>query len=270
MPNFSILLPSAGPKTDGGNPFAPDMFDYRSSNTFNYFHSLNTDRRALIDALQKTIAGGFEDEDALFGTILDDGEVDWVEVNRQIYKAPLTSALDRYGPGVMYKAMDFPGLPTGAQRRLLEEGVILSGLFGLLRPDDLIPRYRLGIDAVVPEIGSTLAYWRPRISGPLNETIKNQLVWNLLSGSHEAMWDNEMTYKSMVRVTFLRNIAGTMTRVEEQVPLRGRLVNFIVRETLEDIEPLLSWRHPDGYTYDEERSSYDAATRTHNIVMVRH
>lgn len=270
MPDFSILLPSAGPKADGGNPFAPDMFDYRSSNTFNYFHSLNTDRRALIDALQASISGGVSDADSLFGTVADDGSVDWVEVNRQIYKAPLMSALDRYGPGVMYKAMDFPGLPTGAQRRLLEEGVILSGLFGILRPDDLIPRYLLGVDADVPNIGPVIDYWRPRISKPLNETIKKQLVWNLLSESHEAMWDNEMTYKSMVRVTFWRNIAGTMTEVEEQVPLRGRLVNFIVRETLEDIEPLLSWRHPDGYTYDEDRSSYDAATKTHHIVMVRH
>ena len=31
MPNFTILLPPAEGKQDGGNPFAPDMFDYRTS-----------------------------------------------------------------------------------------------------------------------------------------------------------------------------------------------------------------------------------------------
>ena len=47
------------------------------------------------------------------------------------------SALDRFSPGIMYEAMNFQALPTGAQRRLLENGIIFSGLFGLLRPDDL-------------------------------------------------------------------------------------------------------------------------------------
>ncbi|MBO6574021.1 MAG: peroxide stress protein YaaA [Rhodothermales bacterium] len=268
MPDFSILLPASGPKTEGGNPFAPDMFDYRSSNTFNYFHALNADRRSLIDALHAAMDGGVKDPDALFGR-LPDG-IDGEEVNRSIYKAPLMSALDRYGPGVMYKAMDFPGLPTGAQRRLLEEGIILSGLFGLLRPDDLIPRYMLGIDANVPGMGPVMEYWKPRITPALNETVSKRLLWNLLPESFDDAWDNEMTYKAMVRVTFLRNMGGEMKVVEDQVPLRGRLVNFIVRETLEELEPLLSWRHPDGYTYDEERSSYDKPTRTHHIAMVRH
>ena len=269
MPNFSILLPSAGPKAEGGNPFAPDMFDYRSSNTFNYFHALNTDRRHLIDSLQKAISDGLEDPSSVLGPI-PEGGTDWLEVNRQIYAAPLMSALDRYGPGVMYKAMDFPGLPTGAQRRLLEEGVIISGLFGLLRPDDLIPPYLLGVTGNVPGVGPALDYWKPKIANPLDETVKGRLVWNLLTPEHEALWENGMTYKAMVKVTFSRNVKGEMTRVEDQIPLRGRLVNFIVRETLEDVEPLLSWRHPDGYTYDEGRSSYDSKTKTHHIAMVRH
>ena len=52
---FSILLPPSEGKQSGGNPLAPDMFDYRSSNTFNYFSHLNPERRALIDALQTQV-----------------------------------------------------------------------------------------------------------------------------------------------------------------------------------------------------------------------
>ena len=55
MANFSILLSPSAEKTSGGNPFAPDMFDYRSSNTFNYFHELNPERRQLINLLQDAI-----------------------------------------------------------------------------------------------------------------------------------------------------------------------------------------------------------------------
>jgi uncharacterized protein len=270
MPNFSILLPSASPKTEGGNPFAPDMFDYRSSNTFNYFHSLNADRRALIDHLHACLDDHLDDPSVILGHLPEGPVADWIRLDREIYRAPLMSALDRYGPGIMYKAMDFPGLPTGAQRRLLEEGVIVSGLFGLLRPDDLIPTYMLGIDANIPGIGPVVDYWRPRVTEAINETIRDQLVWNVLSEQHASVWDNQLTYKSMVKVRFFRMMGGEMTEVADAVPLLGRLVNFVVRETLEELEPLLMWRHPDGYTYDEELSSYDEATRTHHIAMIRH
>ena len=58
MPKFSILLPPAEGKQEGGNPFAPDMFDYRTSNTFNYFHQLKPERRKLIDHLHSVIKSG--------------------------------------------------------------------------------------------------------------------------------------------------------------------------------------------------------------------
>ena len=268
MPNFSILLPASGPKAEGGNPFAPDMFDYRSSNTFNYFHSLNADRRDLIDAIHASLKEG-ADPATVLGALPNES-TDWAAGMENIYGSPLMSALDRYAPGVLYKAMDFSGLPTGAQRRLLEEGVIVSGLFGLLRPDDLIPLYLLGLDADIPGKEALTEYWRPRIKQHFNDTVARRLVWNLLDETHEAMWDSDMSYSAMVRVSFHRMIGGEMTLVEDATPLEGRLVNFIVRETLEEIEPLLNWRHPDGFTYDESLSSYDADTRTHHLAMVRH
>ena len=59
MASFSILLGPSNAQKEGGNPFAPDMFDYRTSNTFNYYHELNPERRQLID----TILAAADDED---------------------------------------------------------------------------------------------------------------------------------------------------------------------------------------------------------------
>ncbi|TDI73741.1 MAG: peroxide stress protein YaaA, partial [Bacteroidetes bacterium] len=67
MPNFSILLPSSDKQISGGNPLAPDMFDYRTSNTFNYFSDLNQDRRALIAALHGALENTDVDKEALLG-----------------------------------------------------------------------------------------------------------------------------------------------------------------------------------------------------------
>src|SRR5690606_17826745 len=114
MPNFSILLPPSEGKKEGGNPFAPDMFDYRSSNTFNYFNELDRERRALINELRQAMQEADEETlEGIFG-VKGDTLAEVVKVNQEIFKAPLMSALDRYSEGVMFKAMDFAGLPTGA------------------------------------------------------------------------------------------------------------------------------------------------------------
>ena len=270
MPNFSILLAPAEGKKTGGNPFAPDMFDYRASDTFNYFNELNPERRTLIDALHEFIDNS--DEETLHTLFGVKGEYleGAITVNQAVYSAPLMSALDRYSLGVMYKAMDFAGLPTGAQRRLLENGVIFSGLFGLLRPDDLIPNYRLRMDASLPGIGKISKYWRPQLSRLLNKTLADRFVWDLLPGSHREAWDDDHSYAQLVQVKFFVEEGGERKTVSHNVkPLRGQLVNFIVRETAEEFEPLFEWEHPAGFRYDEAASTFDETTKTGVIAMVK-
>ena len=268
MSRFSILLPPADGKNPGGNPFAPDMFDYRSSSTFNYFSDLNPERRKLINHLQDVIKQG-EKLEALFGV---EGETleEVLEINRGIFKAPLMSALDRYSPGIMYKAMDFVGLPTGAQRRLLENAIVFSGLFGLLRPDDLIPNYHLSIEASLPEIGEVAKYWKPFVSPLLNEAVSDHFVWNLLPQAHMEAWDDQRTYAHMVEVKFFDEVDGKHEELTSDLkPLRGQLVNFLVREMVEGTDDLKEWEHPAGYTYNEEVSSFDEEKKTTMLALTK-
>jgi cytoplasmic iron level regulating protein YaaA (DUF328/UPF0246 family) len=269
MPNFAILLAPSDAKVSGGNPLAPDMFDYRSSTTFNYFHDLNADRRKLIAALQGVLGGTNASLEKLFG-VKGDALKEAIETNKAIFGSPLMSALERYSPGVMYKAMDFGSLPTGAQRRLLENGIIFSGLFGLLRPDDLIPNYRLKLDASIPKFGKVSAFWRPQLSELLNRTIKGQVVWNLLPSSHQDAWDDDKSYFEMITVKFVDEKKGKRTTVTNGVKaLRGKLINFIVSEMGEDTEALNEWKHPAGYVIDLDNSSLDEESKHRTITLVR-
>lgn len=255
---FSILLPGAQGKQPGGNPLAPDMFDYRASTTFNYFSELNPKRRALIDALQAQVKAGDTDAlETLFG-VKSDGLEEATRAIREIYGSPLMAAIDRYSPGVMYRAMDFPELPTGAQRRLLENGIIFSGLFGLLRPDDLIPTYRLRMDATVEDIGKVSAYWKEALSHELNRVVEEKAVWNLLSGAYEAAWEDDASYHRMMRPMFYREEKGTLKPVTHGVKeLRGALVHFIVTEMADSFEDLEQWEAPGGYELEWEHSEID-------------
>ena len=269
---FSILLPSAEGKQAGGNPLAPDMFDYRSSNTFNYFSELNPERRTIIDAVQAQVraaqeAGDTSGLEALFG-VKGDALARAIEVSLAVYESPLTAAIDRYAPGVMYRAMEFPALPTGAQRRLLENGIILSGLFGLLRPDDLVPDYRLRMDARVDGLGKASAYWRAPLSAHLNALLAGQAVWNLLPAAFENAWDDAGTAARTLRVAFYTAHDGERRPVTHGVKeLRGALVGFIVTAVADSVEALDLWDAPDGYEVDREASEIDA-TGSGTVVMV--
>ncbi len=262
---FSILMPSAEGKKSGGNPFAPDMFDYRSSDTFNYFNALNPERRALIKSLQEQIEAG-KKLNKLFG-LKDKALEEAIEDNLGIYGSPLMAAVERYEPGILYKAMDFESLPTGAQRRLLENGVIISGLFGLLRPDDLIPKYKLKIDASVDGIGRVSKYWRPHLSPVLNELLQGKVVWNLLPGAHQDAWDDDESYERLYRLKFFKEENDELNAVTHGVKeLRGSLANFIVTALADTPEALEEWEAEDGYEPDYEASELNEKGGT--IVMV--
>lgn len=270
MASFAVLLPSAEGKAPGGNPLAPDMFDYRTSNTFNYFSELNPERRQLIGTLQSYVQEADEaDLEKLFGVKGETLE-EAIEANANLFSSPLMAAIDRYGPGVMYSAMEFGSLPTGAQRRLLENGVIFSGLFGLLRPDDLIPNYRLKMDASLPGVGKISKFWRPILSEHLNRVLTGRFVWNLLPQAHLDAWDDAGTYRAMVQVKFIKEEEdGTRKPLTHGVKeMRGALVNFVVRDPAESIEALKEWEAPGGYELDEEETTFDDATKTGTVVML--
>ncbi len=268
MPDFSILVPPAEGKLPGGNPLAPDMFDLRASGTFNFFRELNPERKQLMRTLGEVVAAG-EGLETLFG-VKGDALAEAVQANASLFGAPLMAALDRYSPGVLYNALDFGGLPTGAQRRLLENTIIFSGLFGLLRPDDLIPLYRLRMDATLPGIGKVSRYWRPHISPVLNRLLEGQVVWNLLPAAHQEAWDDAHTYAEQVRVQFVREEGGERKVLTHGVkPLRGQLASYVVRETVSSVDALAGWRAPDGYRLDADATERDAETRTTTVTFVR-
>ncbi|MGA7306913.1 MAG: peroxide stress protein YaaA [Rhodothermales bacterium] len=237
MAGFSILLPPSDEKVSGGNSLAPKMFDRRSSHTFNYFVGLNPERRQVVESLN-TLGDAVDDLAALLDVSPDNVE-HAVGCNTEVMTSPLMSALDRYRPGVMYEALDFENLPTGAQRRLLEHGVIFSPLFGLLRPDDLIPEYYLSLAAELPDLGSIVDFWTPYVSKTLNDLLAGHFVWNLLPDRFGAFWDSDSRYEAHVDIEFYRKSKGKLTRIEEGVDeFRGKFVNTLVRGSADSIESL--------------------------------
>jgi len=97
---------------------------------------------------------------------LDDGE--------ELLRAPSAAAAKVY-TGVLYQRLALGELPAAARRRVL----IFSGLWGVVRPGDRIPAYKLPIDTERAQL------WRP----VLRETLPNAgLMVDLRSGPYASVW----------------------------------------------------------------------------------
>ena len=88
--------------------------------------------------------------------------------------APTAAAAKVY-TGVLYQRLELTELPPPARRRVL----IFSGLWGVVRPGDRIPGYKLPIDTPRAQI------WRP----VLRDTLPDEgLMIDLRSGPYASVW----------------------------------------------------------------------------------
>jgi len=268
MPIYNILMPPSEKTLTGGNPLAPTMFDRRASNTFNYFSGLNPERRQMINALMEVMASGGKAVDRVLDVADDEEKEKAVQANLGIFENPLMSALERFSPGPLYATMDFQNLPTGAQRRLLEQGIILSSLYGLLRPDDLVPDHNLALKAKLPVLGKVLDFWKTMVSDVLNDLLADKIVWNFLPHNYRKMWDSNESYHTLVNVEFYSDYGGKRRLVDQSRAIRGFMIHYIVEEGADSYESMLLTKYPEGFRVDREASKWSEDDKVATLVMV--
>lgn len=97
-------------------------------------------------------------------------------------EAPAAPAAEVY-TGVLFKRLQLPELPAAARRRVL----IASALWGVVRPDDRIPSYRLPPKTKLEGIGPLAAYWRPALAEALPNK-EGDLIVDMRSAAYATAW----------------------------------------------------------------------------------
>jgi cytoplasmic iron level regulating protein YaaA (DUF328/UPF0246 family) len=134
---------------------------------------------------------------------------------------------------------------------------ILSGLYGLLKPLDLIQPYRLemGTRLKTTKGDSLYAYWGSKISKALNEAGKGQTLVNLASQEYFKAVDQKTLSLPVVNIHFKEfkdgkyQVLGLFAK-----QARGRMSNFVIKNRLTDPEQLKTF-HEAGYEFAERLSS---------------
>jgi cytoplasmic iron level regulating protein YaaA (DUF328/UPF0246 family) len=149
------------------------------------FPTLTPARERVLDALVDLCTG---DPDVAAKTLgIGSTQLDLVELNRTLRTAP-TARADHVYSGVLYDALDVATLTAAAKRRSTARLAVTSSLFGLVRPADRIPAYRLSGDATLPGLGSVAGVWRDHLGPAAEEALGGGLLVDLRSGMYAAFW----------------------------------------------------------------------------------
>jgi len=244
-----ILLPPSEGKASGGDGAPLDLESLS-------FEELNPTRARFTRAVVK-LSERPRSSRALLGVKGPALEKAMAE-NAELDTAPTLPAIERY-TGVMYDAIDHQSLDSDAQEVFGNSVIIMSGLFGMVRPYDMIPAYKLKMGGKLLRGKTCSAVWKRAITKTLAESAEDSVIWDLLPIEHSAAWDSSrVPYKTRFTVKFLeRNAAGEMRTINHWSKLlKGALIRHLVSnadaagsaDSALDLLPGFS--HPEGYVFD--------------------
>jgi len=140
---------------------------------------------------------------------------------------------------------------------------ILSGLYGLLRPLDLIQQYRLemGTRWSPASTDSLYSFWGSRLAQALGSEADGPVI-NLASQEYFKVLDHKEAGLEVIHIHFRERrgqqykMIGTYAKTA-----RGRMARFLVQERIESPADIRSFAE-DGYQFNPELSADDALTFT--------
>jgi len=228
---MKILLPPSETKRTGGAGAPLDVAALA-------LPSLGDQREQLAAALVALSADAAEAQRVLK---LSDRQAGDVEHNRMLRSAPTMPAIDRY-TGVLYDALDAPGLDRTARRWLGEHVLIHSAPFGPIGALDAIPAYRLAAGTALPGIPPLRRHWAEATSRALAE---HDFVLDLRSEAYVALGP----VPDAVRSAYVRVVTASGRALNHfNKKAKGELVRALATTRPRSRTPrgLLTWAERNG------------------------
>lgn len=137
---------------------------------------------------------------------------------------------------------------------------IISGLYGLLKPLDLIQAYRLSMGTKLSnDRGKNLyGFWGDIITDELNKSIKetdNNILVNLASNEYFKAINRNKINAEIIEIVFKENKNGIYRVVSFYAKkARGLMANFIIKNNINNPEDLKGF-NLDNYYFDQKQST---------------
>ena len=156
--------------------------------------------------------------------------------------------------GDVYQGLEVGTLQAAKIPVMQERLRILSGLYGLLRPLDLIQAYRLEMGTTL-KIGSKkdlYAFWKTKITAAINEEMtQDDLLVNLASNEYFKAIDAKKIDATIVSPQFKDYKNGQLKIISFFAKkARGVMARYLLETNAKNIEDVLAFAE-DGYRYSE-------------------
>ena len=160
--------------------------------------------------------------------------------------------------GDVYRGLDAYSIDDNKIDFMQSTVRIISGLYGLVKPLDLIQPYRL-------EMGTKLSfdnnknlydYWKEKITNQLNsELSESESVLNLASNEYFKVLDTKVIKSDVYSANFKQLKDGNYKTIAIfSKKARGMMARYIIENNITDIDSLKSFNY-DGYVYHKNLSS---------------
>ncbi len=152
-----------------------------------------------------------------------------VAANARLRRSPCAPAIEVYA-GVLYDSLAYPTLSAAARRRNNQHLVVASALWGLLRPQDHIPYYRLSGSAHLPGFGTLSHFWKKAIARSLERV--PGLIVDMRSGTYRSLGPvPSSSADRTVVIRVLHDTAGRRTIVSHHnKATKGRIARALLEE----------------------------------------
>ncbi len=160
--------------------------------------------------------------------------------------------------GDVYRGFDVYTLPEEKLDGLQDKVRIISGLYGILRPTDLIQPYRLEMGTKFP-VGkhkNLYEFWKKQITDVLNEELEDdELFLNLASNEYFKAIDVKALKVPVITANFKDFKNGEYKTIMTFAKLaRGYMARYVVDTNAETIDDIKGFNY-EGYNFSEPMST---------------
>lgn len=159
--------------------------------------------------------------------------------------------------GDVYVGLDAYTIPEEKLAVLEDKLRILSGLYGLLKPLDLIQEYRLemGTSLQVGTKKNLYEFWKKTITDALNKELeKDELFINLASNEYFSAVDVKSLKVPVITPEFKDYKDGKLKMISFFAKkARGLMVRYIIDNNVETLDELKNFNY-EGYAFDANLS----------------
>ena len=159
--------------------------------------------------------------------------------------------------GDVYSGLDAYTIPVDKFEKLQDSLRILSGLYGILKPLDLMQPYRLemGTKLAVGDSVNLYEFWRQTLTASLNKELKkDELFINLASKEYFSAIDEKNLKVPVITPDFKDYKDGKLKIISFYAKkARGMMVRYIIDSGAETIDDLKGFDY-EGYGFDANLS----------------